>query len=849
MKQFFSICALFLFAFAVSAQPSNRVRLRQLEAAPGSGYIIQSLNDTCLWVGVSSVVKYQTLRDDGTPLTQRDAINFVATSTVATTLTDDSGNGETEVALSVIPGGVDHGGLAGLSDDDHTQYLLLAGRSTGQTAIGGTDQMTLVGGTGTTADLNLKTTTGVGATGADIHFLVGNNGATEAMTILNNGRVGISTNAPAQPLHIAGNIRWDGTVYDNRGNAVWQQSASGVASNRDLTFGNATYGRNMWGFAANSFTKGTHPALGSYTFYANGETAGGSTVGHTYFKTQTAGAATAANGADFLIELGTKGATGTRDGRVGINTTSPAALLDVTGNGKFSTTLGIGITPASGTALFVHGTGATSATVNTLLENSSGTDLLYLDDSGQLGLLTNLPVRTLHVAGEARIADLNTDTPTRIIGADADGDLNEITVSSELDLTAGVLSVGVVSHASLSDLGWPEDDHDQYLNIFGRAGGQTPTGGINAGDDLTLRSTTNATKGDVIIQDQGGNMILGGAATASRLRMMEASGSGTNYTEFVAQAQAANVTYTLPADDGDAGEQLQTNGSGALSWEPTGRAPDVQEYTSGGTDTYIIPTGVRTVEIVCIGGGGGGGSGRRGATSEANTGGGGGGGGAYTMAIFAVSELSSTTLDLTIGAGGTGGAARSTDNTNGANGITGGDTYVECSGYTLILAEGGDFGRGGSTATAAGGSANDVGDFFGYAGAASPTSGTPSSTTGTFTKAAGGGGAGGSIATGGTPAVNGGACGKWNYATLSPILGGTAPGGNGNDCPAVNTQHWIGGNGGSGGASSITANGGTGGTGARGGGGGGGGAALNATGNSGAGGTGGDGFIMIIAKY
>jgi len=32
----------------------------------------------------------------------------------------------------------DHGGLTGLVDDDHTQYLLLAGRAGGQTAIGGT---------------------------------------------------------------------------------------------------------------------------------------------------------------------------------------------------------------------------------------------------------------------------------------------------------------------------------------------------------------------------------------------------------------------------------------------------------------------------------------------------------------------------------------------------------------------------------------------------------------------------------------------------------------------------------------------------------------------------------------
>lgn len=34
---------------------------------------------------------------------------------------------------------IDHGATTGLTDDDHSQYFLLAGRSGGQTAIGGTD--------------------------------------------------------------------------------------------------------------------------------------------------------------------------------------------------------------------------------------------------------------------------------------------------------------------------------------------------------------------------------------------------------------------------------------------------------------------------------------------------------------------------------------------------------------------------------------------------------------------------------------------------------------------------------------------------------------------------------------
>lgn len=61
---------------------------------------------------------------------------------------------------------------------------------------------TLVGGTATTSDLTLQTTSGVGASGADMHFLVGNNGATEAMTILNSGNVGINNTSPGAKLQI-----------------------------------------------------------------------------------------------------------------------------------------------------------------------------------------------------------------------------------------------------------------------------------------------------------------------------------------------------------------------------------------------------------------------------------------------------------------------------------------------------------------------------------------------------------------------------------------------------------------------------------------------------------------------
>ena len=60
----------------------------------------------------------------------------------------------------------------------------------------------LIGGDTTTSTLTYRTTTAVGITGARHIFQVGNNGATEAMTILNNANVGIGINNPSKKVDI-----------------------------------------------------------------------------------------------------------------------------------------------------------------------------------------------------------------------------------------------------------------------------------------------------------------------------------------------------------------------------------------------------------------------------------------------------------------------------------------------------------------------------------------------------------------------------------------------------------------------------------------------------------------------
>ena len=69
------------------------------------------------------------------------------------------------------------------------------------------------------------------------------------------------------------------------------------------------------------------------------------------------------------------------------------------------------------------------------------------------------------------------------------------------------------------------------------------------------------------LETMNGNLLLNNNNnTSAELRIAEPSTSGTNYTAFKTQAQAANITYTLPSADGTNGQSLVTNGSGVLGW-------------------------------------------------------------------------------------------------------------------------------------------------------------------------------------------------------------------------------------------------------------------------------------------
>jgi len=101
----------------------------------------------------------------------------------------------------------------------------------------------IIGGADTISTLIYKTTTGVGKTGARHIFQVGTNGATEAMTILNDGKVGIGTTGPNTALEVNGVIRVKASATNGYATITGDGSGAIYSSNGDINIytNNAVY--------------------------------------------------------------------------------------------------------------------------------------------------------------------------------------------------------------------------------------------------------------------------------------------------------------------------------------------------------------------------------------------------------------------------------------------------------------------------------------------------------------------------------------------------------------------------------------------------------------------------------
>ena len=287
-------------------------------------------------------------------------LGVTGATTLVSTLTAGT---STLTSLSVTNNEIVGGtlGVTGATTLGNTLFVTGAGTFSSTLTAGATTVASLVspsitGGSGTTQSLTYKTTSGVGATGADHIFQVGNNGGTEALRITNTGNVGVGTNSPTAKFDVAvgtttnvTGVNLTGSINDflqfnvqntSTGNAA-QSGFNAVAENGTATTKFAWMGINNSTVTSASAAPYNIGLGNDVSFMGSGNDmylANANSTKSIIFSTGT-GSGTA----PFFNERMRITATG----NVGIGTASPTATLEVNGTTKLG-----GATTVAGAATF-----------------------------------------------------------------------------------------------------------------------------------------------------------------------------------------------------------------------------------------------------------------------------------------------------------------------------------------------------------------------------------------------------------------------------------------------------------------------------------------------------------------
>ena len=474
-----------------------------------------------------------------------------------------------------------------------------------------------------------------------------------------------------------------------------------------------------------------------------------------------------------------KGTTGQRNG-------SPTA-----GDFRFNTTLNLGEyydgtnwksidAPPTITQVSVDGrTAGTTQVIDRTDSSSSGVATIVI--SGSLFDTTNSIVTFVPTGGSG--STVNTQSITR----DSVSQITCTVTRSDFIEAGDPYDVKVTNGSGLAaTLGAALD-----VNVppaFATAA-DTNLGAMAAGaSDFSGLTTAAATDAD-------GDTVTHSISAGSLPPGVSINSNGT-FTGTVGAGVAGNdYTFTVSATDGNyAAVTRQFVISGAAD------AVDA-EYTTPGTYTYTVPTGVNSVSVVCVGAGGGGGN--------QNSGQGGGGGAlAYRNSI---SVTPGQTATVVVGSGG--GVSGTNGTAGGSSSFTYGGTATTAGGGgggQGIVESGGSGGAGGTrSGTSTGGGnggaggqdpANYGGPGGGGAGGYSGNGGQGATFSGSGATSgnAGSGGGGGGGGKGGQSEIGGGGGGGVGFYGQ----GTNGSGGSGSGSGGGSSQGGFGGSGGPNGSGS-----------------------------------------------
>ncbi len=114
-------------------------------------------------------------------------------------------------------------------------------------------------------------------------------------------------------------------------------------------------------------------------------------------------------------------------------------------------------------------------------------------------------------------------------------------------------------------------------------------GGITAAAGITSTAAANAFGASSVT---GALQLKNGSTSAGFIEFFEDSDNGTNKVTLIGPASTADITLTLPSSDGDSGQFLQTDGSGALSFATasgayTAWAQKTSDFTASAGDQLL----------------------------------------------------------------------------------------------------------------------------------------------------------------------------------------------------------------------------------------------------------------------
>lgn len=272
------------------------------------------------------------------------------------------------------------------------------------------------------------------------------------------------------------------------------------------------------------------------------------------------------------ITIGTTSITGGTNTRILYNNSGVVGEYTLTGSG---TVVAMQTAPTFATSITTPSVLATANDSGALGASGTAFSDLFLAsgavinfNAGNVALTHSAGILT-QTAGELRVTSANVGT-----NADSVPTLSSTSTFTNKTLTSPRIGTNIL------------DTNGNELLVL--------TATASAVNEITLANAATANNpkltasgGDTNIgfdfqaKGTGTYRLLGTSSQAAELRLYEDTDAGTNYTAFKVGTQSADITYTLPTDDGDSGQVLTTDGSGVLDWATV---------SGGGSITTLTPT-------------------------------------------------------------------------------------------------------------------------------------------------------------------------------------------------------------------------------------------------------------------